>query len=191
MALACDFSILKIFGFGDGKEDLSNEAGDVLFAAYLLMARAGLVALEFWDPKTKKWGQAHMQARYSILRTFLDAGDGFVKLSYTKEDLSDLEIKLDRSKSLSHGRPAVERYLQKLHVYKSTADVEAGKALYDDITSVNDWWGTKVRDIVLKNKIPRKVFVQGNTILDGDEVILKEYEPTLEGIIQSFVERNV
>jgi dipeptidyl-peptidase-3 len=191
MALSCDFSILEIFGFGDGTEDISNEAGDVLFAAYLQMARAGLVALEYWDPKTKKWGQAHMQARYSILRTFLDAGNDFVKLAYTKEDLSDLEIQLDRSKILSHGRPAVEKYLQKLHVYKSTADVEAGKGLYDDITSVDEWWGTKVRDIVLKNKIPRKVFVQGNTILEGDEVVLKEYEPTLEGIIQSFVERNV
>lgn len=53
MALGCDFSILKIFGFGDGTEDLSNEAGDVLFASYLQMARAGLVALEFWDPKTQ------------------------------------------------------------------------------------------------------------------------------------------
>ncbi|KAL4879802.1 peptidase family M49-domain-containing protein [Aspergillus karnatakaensis] len=190
MALSCDFSILKIFGFGDGTEDISNEAGDVLFVAYLQMARAGLVALEFWDPKSKKWGQAHMQARYSILRTFLDAGDDFVKLSYTKEDLSDLEIQLDRSKILSHGRPAVEKYLQKLHIYKSTADFEAGKALYDDITSVDEWWGTKVRDIVLKNKIPRKVFVQGNTILENDEVVLKEYEPTLEGIIQSFVERD-
>ncbi|KAL4783221.1 peptidase family M49-domain-containing protein [Aspergillus varians] len=189
MVLGCDFSILEIFGFGNGKEDISNEAGDVLYAAYLLMARAGLIALEFWDPKTKKWGQAHMQARYSILRTFLDAGDDFVKLSYTKDDLSDLEIKLDRSKILSHGRPAVEKYLQKLHVYKSTADVEAGKALYDDITSIDEWWGTKVRDIVLKNKVPRKVFVQGNTILEGEEVILKEYEPTLEGIIQSFAER--
>ncbi|KAL2863061.1 dipeptidyl-peptidase III [Aspergillus lucknowensis] len=191
MALSCDFSVLKIFGFGDGKEDLSNEAGDVLFVAYLQMARAGLVALEFWDPKTKKWGQAHMQARYSILRTFLDAGDDFVKLAYTKEDLSDLEIKLDRSKILSHGRPAVEKYLQKLHIYKSTADFESGKALYDDITSVDEWWGTALRDIVLKNKIPRKVFVQGNTVLDGDDVILKEYEPTLEGMIQSFVERDV
>ncbi|KAF7595419.1 hypothetical protein BBP40_006041 [Aspergillus hancockii] len=190
MVLCCDFSILKIFGFGDGKEDLTNEAGDVLFAAYLQMARAGLVALEFWDPKTQKWGQAHMQARYSILQTFLDAGNDFVKLVYTKEDLSDLEIHLDRSKILTHGRPAVEKYLQKLHVYKSTADFEAGKKLYDDITSVDEWWGTKVRDIVLKNKIPRKVFVQGNTILDGDQVILKEYEPTLEGMIQSFVERN-
>ncbi|PLN76909.1 dipeptidyl peptidase [Aspergillus taichungensis] len=189
MALSCDFEILKIFGFGDGKQDLSNEAGDVLYTGYLQMARAGLVALEFWDPKTGKWGQAHMQARYSILRTFLDAGDEFVKLAYTKEDLSDLEIHLDRSKILSHGRPAVEKYLQKLHVYKSTADVEAGKQLYDDITSVDDWWGTKVREIVLKNKIPRKVFVQANTVLNGDEVTLKEYEPTLEGLIQSYVER--
>ncbi|KAF7162752.1 hypothetical protein CNMCM5623_007921 [Aspergillus felis] len=173
MVLSCDFEILKIFGFGDGQVDLNNEAGDVLFVAYLQMARAGLVALEFWDPKTQKWGQAHMQARYSILRTFLDAGDDFVKLVYNKEDLSDLEIHLDRSKILTHGRPAVERYLQKLHIYKSTADIDAGKKLYDDITSVDEWWGTKVRDIVLKNKIPRKIFVQGNTILNGDETGLK------------------
>lgn len=84
MVLGCDFSILKIFGFGDGKEDMASEAGDVLFASYLSMARAGLVALEFWDPKTQKWGQAHMQARYSILRTFLDAGDDFVSFHITR-----------------------------------------------------------------------------------------------------------
>ena len=29
------------------------------------MARAGIRALEFYDPKTKKHGQAHMQARYA------------------------------------------------------------------------------------------------------------------------------
>ena len=191
MVLGCDFGILKIFGFGDGKEDLAGEAGDVLFAAYLSMARAGLVALEFWDPKTQKWGQAHMQARYSILRTFLDAGDDFVKLSYKKENLSDLKIHLDRSKILTHGRPAVAKYLQKLHVYKSTADVEAGKGLYDDITSVDSWWGTTVREVVLSKKVPRKIFVQANTILEGDQVTLKEYEPTLEGLIQSYAERNV
>ena len=28
------------------------------------MARAGLRALEFYDPATQKHGQAHMQARY-------------------------------------------------------------------------------------------------------------------------------
>ncbi|KAI2794330.1 putative dipeptidyl peptidase 3 [Penicillium oxalicum] len=182
MVLGCDFEILKIFGFGNGTEDMAGEAGDVLYAAYLQMARAGLVALEFWDPKTQKWGQAHMQARYSILRTFLGAGDDFVKLSYTKEDLSDLEIHLDRSKILSHGRPAVAQYLQKLHVYKSTADIEAGKGMYDEITSVDSWWGSQVREVVLKNKVPRKVFVQANTILEGDKVTLKDPQPRQSSI---------
>lgn len=60
MALACEFPILQLFGFGDGKEDIDGEAGDVLYAAYLSMARAGIAALEFWDPKSRKWGQAHM-----------------------------------------------------------------------------------------------------------------------------------
>ena len=60
MALSCDFSLLKIFGFGDGEVDMDGKAGDVLYASYLSMARAGVVALEFWDPKSRKWGQIHM-----------------------------------------------------------------------------------------------------------------------------------
>lgn len=191
MALGCDFGILELFGFGNGQEDMDGEAGNVLYASYLTMARAGVTALEFWDPKSQKWGQAHMQARFSILRTFLDAGDDFVQLKHSNEDLSDLEIHLDRSKILSHGRPAVERYLQKLHIYKSTADFQEGKKLYDNITHVDEWWGQKVRPIVLQKKVPRKVFVQANTVLEGDKVVLKEYEPTLEGMIQSYAERDV
>ncbi|EEP80786.1 hypothetical protein UREG_05628 [Uncinocarpus reesii 1704] len=191
MALGCDFGILELFGFGNGKEDLNGEAGDVLYASYLTMARAGVVALEFWDPKSQKWGQAHMQARFSILRTFLDAGGDFVQLKHSQADLSDLEIHLDRSKILTHGRPAVEKYLQKLHVYKSTADFGEGKKLYDGITAVDEWWGQKVRPVVLQKKVPRKVFVQANTVLEGDKVMLKEYEPTLEGMIQSYAERDV
>lgn len=136
MALSCDFSLLKIFGFGDGEIDMSGKAGDVLYASYLSMARAGVVALEFWDPKSKKWGQIHMQARYSILKTFLGAGDSFCRLDSKKDDLSDLTIHLDRNKILTHGRPAVEAYLQQLHIFKSTADVKAGRELYERMTSV-------------------------------------------------------
>lgn len=104
MYLSCEFPVLKIFGFGDGSEDINGPAGDVLYASYLSMARAGLASLEMWDPKSQKWGQAHSQARFSILKSFLEAGDDFCKLDYTKDDLSDLTIKLDRSKILTAGR---------------------------------------------------------------------------------------
>jgi dipeptidyl-peptidase III len=192
MALSCEFGLLELFGFGDGKEDINGEAGNVLYVSYLSMARAGVAALEYWDPKSQKWGQIHMQARFAILRAFMSAGDDFVELKSTKEDLSDLAIHLDRSKILSHGRPAVESLLQKLHVFKSTADVEAGKALYDEVTGVDAWW-QKLRPVVLSKKTPRKVFVQANTVLEvgTGEVRLVEYEPTLEGMVKSYAERNV
>ncbi|KAJ4296696.1 hypothetical protein N0V90_006744 [Kalmusia sp. IMI 367209] len=190
MALSCEFPILQLFGFGDGKEDINGEAGNVLYAAYLQMARAGVAALEFWDPKSRKWGQAHMQARFSILRTFLNAGVEFCELEYTADDLSDLTIRLERNRILDLGRRAVEDYLQKLHIYKSTADYKAGKRMYDEITDVEPFYENKVRPAVLKKKQPRKVFVQANTVVEGEKVVLKEYEPSAKGMIQSYVERE-
>jgi dipeptidyl-peptidase-3 len=190
MALSCEFPILALFGFGDGTVDMNSEAGDVLYTAYLQMARAGIAALEFWDPKSRKWGQAHMQARFSILRTFLNAGVEFCELEYTKDDLSDLTIRLERNRILDLGRPAVDEYLQKLHIYKATADYPAAKRMYDEITDVESFYADLVRPAVLKKKTPRKVFVQANTVEKGGKVELREYEATNEGMIQSCVERE-
>ncbi|EPS42799.1 hypothetical protein H072_3127 [Dactylellina haptotyla CBS 200.50] len=186
MYLCPDKEILEVFGHTDETE---AAAEDVLYISYLQMARAGLLALEFWDPKTKKWGQAHMRARYSILQCFLSAGDDFVKLDSTAANHSDLTINLDRSKIRSHGLKAVEKYLQKLHVYKASADVKNGVGLYDEMTSVNETMA-KYRDTVMAMKQPRKQFVQANTKLSGDSVELIEYEATQEGLIQSWIERE-
>ncbi|KAK9418495.1 putative Peptidase family M49 [Seiridium unicorne] len=194
MFLSCDFPTLKIFGFGDGTENMDSEAGDLLYASYLSMARAGLASLEMWDPKSRKWGQPHSQARFSILQCFLQAGDDFCKVDYEGDKVEGLTIKLDRSKILTVGRKAVGDYLQKIHVYKSTADVEGGNKLFLGMTDVDpDFWGKKVRDEVLRVKQPRKVFVQANTYLDEKtgKVTIKHYDATLEGMVQSWAEREV
>lgn len=57
MVLCTDFSILHIFGIGDGTEDMDGPAADVMYIAYLSMARAGVNALQFWDPASRKWGE--------------------------------------------------------------------------------------------------------------------------------------
>lgn len=145
MSLCPDYKILSIFGFGDGSEDINGVPGDVLYVCYLQMARAGVAALQFWDPNSRKWGQAHMQARFAILQVFLEAGPEFCELSYTKDDLSDIVIKLDRTKIESHGRKAINAFLQKLQIYKATADLKAGKALYEGITEVNEFYAEKLR----------------------------------------------
>ena len=190
MSLCPDYSILQIFGIGDGKEDINSVAGDVLYVCYLQMARAGIAALQFWDPNSRKWGQPHMQARFAILQSFLGAGKEFCRFEYSEDDVSDLTIHLDKTKIQSHGRPAVNDFLQKLHVYKSTADLKAGMELFEKMTHVDDWYMNKLRPEVIRQAKPRKVFVQANTVLEGDSVVLKEYEATPEGMIRSFAERD-
>lgn len=56
-----------------------------------------------------------------------------------------------------------------------------------------DFWGTKVRDVVLANKQPRKVFVQANTYLDDTtgKVSIKHYEASLAGMVESWADRNL
>ena len=62
--------------------------------------------------------QAHMQARYVILRVLLEAGNGLVELTSFKgsDGKPDVLIKLNREKIESVGRPAVANFLRKLQV---------------------------------------------------------------------------
>lgn len=131
-----------------------------------------------------------MQARYAILKVFLSAGAEFCSLEHTKDDLSDLVIKLDRHKIESLGRPAVNKFLQKLHVFKAVADLKSAKELYEGITNVDDWWATKLRPEVIRQAKPRKVFVQANTFIEGDKVVLKEYTASSDGMLESFYARD-
>lgn len=175
--------LLEIFGFKT-KEDQDA----IIYSGFLQMSRAGLLALEFWDPSSKKWGQPHMQARYSILKTLLNAN--LVELVYTKEDYSDLYVKLDESKIETIGHEAIKDYLRHLHIYKASGDVENGSKYFIDRSTVGPDLA-KFRPAVLKARLPRKQFIQANTEIVDGKVVLKEYEESEVGLIQSFVERDL
>lgn len=179
---------LRIFGFTD------NSADDIIYVNWLSMARAGLLALEFYSPETGAWRQAHMQARFCILRVMLEAGQGLVTITKTTGDdgKEDILLKLDRSKIIGVGKPAIGKFLKKLQVYKSVGDVASGKKMYDYYSDVHDREEPhflSLRSIVLDRKQPRRMFAQHNTVLEGESVALKSYEATASGLIQSWVER--
>jgi len=179
--------ILKIFNYTD-KEDIEN----IQYITFLLMARAGLKGLEFYDPVTQKHGQAHMQARLGITQYLIQSG--IVRLEEVRDvngKLENLYVRVDRSLVLSKGKSAVAKLLIDLQVRKSTADGKGSREFYSNLTKPIQGWEGEIRDIVLRKKLPRKIFVQPNTILDDDKVVLKEYPPTPSGVIQSFVERNL
>ncbi|KAL5008870.1 hypothetical protein ScPMuIL_014451 [Solemya velum] len=110
LCLAAD--VLKIFGH------VGKEADDIIYINWLNMARSGLLALEFYSPETRQWRQAHMQARFVILRALLEAGDDLVKIhKFVAEDgKEDIVLTLDRAKIHPVGKPAIGALLRKLQL---------------------------------------------------------------------------
>ncbi|XP_007553169.1 dipeptidyl peptidase 3 [Poecilia latipinna] len=201
--LCLNKQVLSIFGHE------AQEAEDVVYINWLSMVRAGLLGLEFYTPESKSWRQAHMQARFVILRVLLEAGEGLVGLEEVEgqDGKPDARITLDRSKISTVGKDAIHRFLCKLQVFKSTADVEGGRALYEGYSTVGDTGAhnfLRLRETVLLRKEARKMFVQANTRISGNKlefgdrhmnqtggenVELVEYESSAAGLIRSFTER--
>lgn len=99
-------------------------------------------------------------------------------------------VHVDRSKILSDGKTALGRILCRLHIWRCVADVEACKEFYESLTEVTGIY-EEWRQIVSLRPEPRWKFVQPNTFVKGEVVEIKTYEVSNEGIIQSWVDRNV
>ncbi|EGO18571.1 hypothetical protein SERLADRAFT_353218 [Serpula lacrymans var. lacrymans S7.9] len=180
-------TILKIFGYTD-----KQVVEDVQYITFLLMARAGLRALEYYDPSTGKHGQAHMQARLGITQFLIK--EGIARLEEIKGadgKLENLYVRVDREKVLSQGQTVAGKLLIELQVRKSTADGAGARAFYTTLTNPLDGWDKEIRDIVLKKKLPRKILLQPNTFVVDGEVQLKDYPLTPAGVIESFIERGL
>lgn len=131
-----------------------------------------------------------IQAHFAILKCLLLDGNGVITITHDRSTQS-LTVHVDRSKILTDGKPALGNMLLRLHMYRCTADAAACRTYYEDLSRVEGEY-LEWRETVLANKPPPLVFVHANTFLTGEgEVVLKEYEPTVEGVIQSWAERGV
>ncbi|KAI4597163.1 hypothetical protein KJ359_004675 [Pestalotiopsis sp. 9143b] len=179
-----DEELLELFGY---TEQTEIKASDLTYNLYQQLAVDGLKGLANFNVDDMKWGQAHSRAHFSILTCLLREGNGCVKVEHTA-GTNEIKAYVDRAKIRTHGKQALGKMLLRLHMYRSTADVNACREYYESLSSVNEeilsW-----RETVLANRPPPLLNVQANTFMAGDQVLLKEYAPTVEGIIQSWAER--
>jgi len=185
--LVSNSAILKIFNYVK-----QQDVDEIQYITFLLMARAGIRALEYYDPATQKHGQAHMQARLGITLFLIQEGIAYLEEVRSSDGkLENLYVHVDRAKVLSHGKTVAGKLLVELQVRKSTADGAGAREFYTKLTTPFPGWEGEIRDLVLKKKLPRKLFVQPNTFVVDGEVQFKEYPLTSAGVIESFIERSL
>jgi dipeptidyl-peptidase-3 len=124
-----------------------------------------------------------------MLRCLLRDGQGVVEILHDSQD-NKLTVRVDRAKIRTHGKRALGDMLLHLHMFRCTADAQGCREYYEELSRVDGEF-LAWRDVVLKRKPPPLVFVHANTFLKDGHIELKEYEPTVEGVIQSWAERAV
>lgn len=186
--LCLDPSVVKIFGFTD-----EVKIKEIVHANWLSMVVGGIASLRMYQTETKKWLQAHSQARYAIARVLINDAPGLVRIEQLKNSVDgkdDLLFHFDPEKINTVGKKAISDFLLKLQVLKSTGNSKGAVKLFDELTKVDDgleYPYVKIRGIAVDRRKPRKQFVQSTTVKNEDEVSLKTYSPSLEGMIESFV----
>lgn len=182
--LSLEPEILKIFGHE------GQTAEDVTYVNWLsLLWNGAAKATEMYQPSTKTWLQAHARARFVLMRLLELEGEGMLTITET-EPGKNLELTLQREKLATLGKKIIGDFLVKLQTIKATGDFAAGELLFDKYSRVEGEWA-RWRDIVMIHKQPRNIFVQPNTVIanEGEQVELKRYPASAEGMIASWVER--
>ena len=124
-----------------------------------------------------------------MLRCLLLNGKGFMKIHHDPTQ-GRLTVRVDCEKIADVGKPVLGTMLLRLHMYRATANVEECRTYYEDLSRVDGEY-LEWRNAVIANAQPDLNYVHANTFIDGDNVVLREYDATAEGILQSWADRKV
>ena len=172
-----------------------SEWDDIYYTCWLEMIYQGIMGLKYYDAEKQQWGQAHVLAAWVIFAALRQGDPELISFEFSKnaEGKDWFTLNVARERIREHGFPALERFLHKLHVYKSIGDYDTAKAFFDGYSAVDEEM-MKIRQIVIDNKLPRRLELQPNLFLNrtptgGQKVEYVGYETSHEGIVQSYIER--
>ena len=148
------------------------------YVTWLNMMRQGFIGLEYYNPEAKKWGQSHSQARFALWKVCENCG----AVKFENET-----IVLEKEK-IPIAIEALKELLKTIQICRATADVETMKNYFIPLSTPEEKH-LKYRDLIIQKKCARNGFVQCNTKLVNGKVELVEYESSVQGMIQSFLDR--
>ena len=149
----------------------------------------------FYDDESKVWLQAHIWAAWVIFQAVREGDEKLISIDFseTEDGKETFTLNIDRSRIREHGFKALSDFLHKLHVYKSIGDYDTAEKFFNHYSQVDETM-LRVRKIVIANRQPRRLELQPNLKLVSGEhgaqkVQYVGYEPTHEGVVQSYLER--
>jgi len=180
----CTFKdVYSLFGFEDSEVEL------LFWVNVMNQFRKGILGLTLYNAETKKWGQAHTQGAFVFAMWIYKNQKSKIVDFELKEDEEKFYIHLDQKLLFGEGKELITQLLLVIQTYKSSGASDRAKKFYAEYSEVSDFF-LKVRDLVFKNKKPRRIEVFNNLTRYNEKSIEPRcYPESLEGICLSYADR--
>ncbi|ESU36294.1 Dipeptidyl-peptidase III, partial [Giardia duodenalis] len=133
------------------------------FSVYQMIL-SGVMGLIHYSPESKKWLQAHCQARYAILQACLKWAPETIEFPETGDGIFKVVIKKEAVPVILN---AVNKLLLHIATYKASANYTDAQRFFSELTEVTDEWVAR-RAILEKRRKPRMLHC-GALIRQSDE----------------------
>ena len=167
------------------------EWDDIHYCSWLDILHGAVRGLQYYDTDQQQWGQAHILASWAIFQAVRQGDPEAIKIEFAQKDGKDyFYLNVDRSRLRTSAHEALSTFLAKLHILKSVGDYDSAKTFFDGYSTVDDEM-LRVREIVIANKLPRRLELQPNLFYNPKsfDVDYEDYTDSFEGVIRSHVER--
>lgn len=110
-----------------------------------------------------------MLAAWVIFQAIREGAPGLITIEFSKTDdgKDTFTLKIDREMIRTKGFEALSEFLHKLHVYKSMGDFATAETWFNHYAEVDEEM-LRCREIVIANKLPRRLELQPNLLLDSE-----------------------
>lgn len=116
----------------------------------------------------------------------LEVGEDFLKIE--KKGDNDISVVFNKEQVFTKGQEAIGKFLLKLNTFKATADFDRAKEMFSNYSQVSDEF-LEIRKIVINNKKPRRLEVQGHLKEENGEIQYEAFSEDFSGIIKSYFTR--
>ena len=169
------------------KSDFKN----VTYTMWLLQFSRALLGLKSYNQKNKTWGHPYIQSVYMLIKYIFEAqqeGEEIIKIN-VDENNDTMKIQINKYAILIYGKQLLSKIMVKIHIWKCTGDVENASKFINNYSEIDDRF-LKIRKIISNKSRTLSLFLFHNLIMDENGTVnYKEYKDSLEGIIESNIDR--
>jgi dipeptidyl-peptidase-3 len=169
----------------------NSDRKDITYIIWTIYFMKGIIGLKNYIEKSQSWVHPSSQSLWIIVNYFLHhqkEEEEIIKIDLDEEK-ETFKININKLNILISPNEILLDLMPKMHIWRCIGDAESANQFIDQYSKPDEKC-LKIKTILDKIELPKTLYLYNNLILDEEGLVkIKEYPNTLEGIIESNLDR--